>query len=103
MGFYPVCPGTNEYVTGTPMFEKMTVKLENGKRLEIKASNQSRNNFYIRKIELNGKPATRNLIHERLLEGGVLSFEMTGDASMHGKLTPVKIPYSLSNDESGDK
>ena len=78
MGFYPVCPGSDQYMLGAPYLPYMKVRLGNGKTLEIKAPNVSDENRYINKITLNGKEITnRYITHSELMQGGVLEFEMT--------------------------
>ena len=61
LGFYPVCPGSNEYVMGAPYFKKATITLENGKKLEISAPKNNDDNRYIRSLNYNGK--NLSLIH----------------------------------------
>lgn len=63
LGFYPVCPGSNQYVLGAPYFPKATITLENGKKIEIVAPKTSDENRYIRKMSYNGKNYT-NLLAE---------------------------------------
>ena len=77
MGFYPVCPGSDQYMLGAPYLPNMKVRLGNGKTLEIKAPGVSDENRYVQKVTLNGKEITRRyLTHEEIMEGGVLEFEM---------------------------
>jgi putative alpha-1,2-mannosidase len=77
LGFYPVCPGTGEYVIGTPSVEKATLNLENGKQFTITAKNLSNKNMYIQKIILNGLPYAKFIInHDDIVKGGTLEFEM---------------------------
>jgi putative alpha-1,2-mannosidase len=78
MGFYPVCPGSNEYAIGSPLLPEAVIKLPNGKKLTIIANNVSDKNCYIQKLSLNGKEILKPFItHEQLLEGGELVFEMS--------------------------
>ncbi|MCL1973826.1 MAG: GH92 family glycosyl hydrolase [Bacteroidetes bacterium] len=77
MGFYPVCPGSDQYVIGTPYFSKMSLKLENGKELTIVAHNLSSKNSYIHSVKLNGQPVQGPFLHHKdMVEGGILEFEM---------------------------
>ncbi len=77
MGFYPVAPGTNEYIIGSPLFEELSVKLENGKTFTVKANNNSKENLYIQSAKLNGAPFNESFItHSQVIDGGVLEFEM---------------------------
>jgi predicted alpha-1,2-mannosidase len=77
LGFYPVCPGSNEYVIGSPSVDKATLNLENGKQFTITAPNLSDKNIYIQQIKLNGKPYNQFIIkHEDIANGGTLEFIM---------------------------
>ena len=77
MGFYPVCPATPYYMIGSPVFQKLTLNLENGKAFTIIAENASSENIYIQRAELNGQPYTHNyLLHEDIMKGGELHFVM---------------------------
>ncbi|MBG7613050.1 GH92 family glycosyl hydrolase [Polaribacter sp. BAL334] len=78
LGFYPVTPGSNQYVIGSPLFEKATINLENGKSFTIQAKNNSPENKYIKSIKLNGKNYEFSYInHQDIINGGNLVFEMT--------------------------
>ena len=78
MGFYPVTPGTDHYVTGTPWFNKVTINLENGKKFVIKANGISANNYYIKSASLNGKNyESSTLNHADIMKGGELTFVMS--------------------------
>ena len=77
IGFYPVCPGSNEYVIGSPCVEKATINLENGKQFTVKATNLNDKNIYIQRILLNGTPLTGYILkHEDIIKGGTLEFVM---------------------------
>lgn len=77
MGFYPVCPGSGEYVLGSPLFNKVTIHLENGNDIVINAENQSHDNCYIQSLKINGEPYNKSFITIEQLKGGcVLDFEM---------------------------
>ena len=77
LGFYPVCPGTDQYIIGTPLFKEAKLHLENGKCLTIEAKNNSATNKYIRSIKLNGKNHTLNYFkHNVLVEGVEIQFLM---------------------------
>jgi predicted alpha-1,2-mannosidase len=78
LGFYPVTPGSNQYIIGSPLFEKATINLENGKSFTIQAKNSSSENKYIKSIKLNGKNYEFSYInHQDIINGGNLVFEMT--------------------------
>lgn len=77
IGFYPVTPGSNQYIIGTPLFNKATFNLESGKTFTVSAENLSDTNIYIASATLNGKPYNQSYIsHENLMNGGTLHFKM---------------------------
>ncbi len=77
MGFYPVTPCSNTYVLGSPVFNEVDIKLDNGKTFQVKALNNSKTNIYVQSVSLNGKELNRNWItHDEIMNGGVLEFEM---------------------------
>jgi predicted alpha-1,2-mannosidase len=77
MGFYPVTPGTDYYVTGSPLFDKVGIRLENGNTVIIEARNVSARNKYIQSTSLNGKPLHESFIrHDDIMKGGHFVFEM---------------------------
>jgi len=82
LGFYPVTPGSNEYIIGTPLFDKASINLENGKKFTIVAENRSEVNIYIDSATLNGSILNRSyLTHQEIINGGTLTFKMTGSPS----------------------
>ncbi|MDN3546932.1 GH92 family glycosyl hydrolase [Mucilaginibacter aquaedulcis] len=96
-GFYSVCPGTDEYVIGSPAFKKMTITLEDGKKFLIEANNNSKQNVYIQSAALNGKPYTHNFIkHSDIMAGGVLHLEMGDKPNMTRGLAAEDKPFSLT-------
>ena len=99
LGFYPVCPGSNQYVLGSPLFKKATVHLENGKSFVIDAPANSEQNVYIRSIMLNAAPYTKNYItHEILMNGALLRMEMDSVPNMSRGTERDDLPYSFSNE-----
>jgi len=85
LGFYPVTPGSNQYIIGTPLFGKATVNLENGKQFTVVAKNVSEVNKYIATATLNGEKLTRTyLMHNEIMAGGTLIFDMTHSPSKWG-------------------
>ena len=77
MGFYPVAPGSNEYVIGRPFVERAALNLPNGKRFTVRAENLSDANGYVGAVTLNGKPLARSFLrHEDIMAGGELVFRM---------------------------
>ena len=100
MGLYSVCPGTDQYVIGSPVFPKMTIHFENGKTMVIEAANNSKKNVYIQSAKLNGKVFSNNyLTYKELTEGGIVKYEM-GDQPALGRGTlKSDLPYSVSKNE----
>jgi predicted alpha-1,2-mannosidase len=97
LGFYSVTPGTGQYVLGSPMFNKITISLENGRKFIIDAAANSRKNVYIKSATLNGKPYTHNYItHADLLNGGTLKLEMSGLPEQTRGIAAADQPYSLT-------
>lgn len=102
LGFYPVCPGTDEYVLGAPLFKKATLHLENGNALTIDAANNSEKNLYIQSLQLNGNECTKNYLrHEDLLKGGTIRFDMGERPNMQRGINQEDYPYSFSNERKG--
>ncbi|OIQ23211.1 GH92 family glycosyl hydrolase [Lacinutrix sp. MedPE-SW] len=82
IGFYPVTPGSNQYIIGTPLFKNATFNLENGKTFTVSATNLSDTNKYIASASLNGKPLQQSFItHQDIMNGGTLHFKMTNSPS----------------------
>lgn len=99
LGFYPVCPGSNQYVIGSPLFTKVRLNLENGKQIIIDAENNSDDNVYISSIEMNGNPYDRNyLSHKELTEGASIRFIMTSQPNKQRGTTDDAFPYSFSTE-----
>ena len=99
MGFYPVCPGSDQYVLGAPYLPYMKVTLENGRTIEIRAPKVSDKNRYVRSVRLNGKPYTKLYVtHAQLTEGCTIDFEMSSKPNTKRGLAPSDKPYSLSNE-----
>lgn len=98
-GFYPVSPGTDQYVLGSPLFEKITLNLENGKTFEIVGKNNSHENFYINNTTLNGRHFTKNYITQSdIMNGGKLVFEMSNQPNLKKGINKEDFPYSFSNE-----
>ncbi len=99
MGFYPVCPGSNEYVIGAPYLPYLQVTFENGKALTIKADKVSDENKYIQSITLNGKAFDRAFItHDELTQGGELIYRMGKKPNKKWGSDSKGSPYSLSKE-----
>ena len=97
LGFYPVTPGTDQYVFGSPLFNKVTLNFENGKKLVIDATGNSKENIYVRAISLNNKELNRNYIrHSELQNGGILQFIMQSTPDEKRGTTKEAYPFSMS-------
>ena len=95
MGFYPVCPGTGQYVLGTPYFQKMKLHLENGKQINILADG---NGCYVDEMQLNGQMYERNYLDMKVLKQGAnISFRLSEKPNMLRGTTEADAPYSFSN------
>lgn len=99
MGFYPVAPGTGQYAIGSPLFNKITLTLENGNKFVVEANNNSHENIYIKSAQLNNKDYDKNYItHQNILDGGVLHFEMSNVPNKTRGTASEDMPYSFSNE-----
>ena len=100
LGFYPVCPGTDQYVLGAPLFKKATLQLENGKQFVIRAPDNSDRNIYIQDARLNGQAYNRNwLSHFTIQKGGALDLTMRPLPGKTRGTEPNAYPYSFSTDK----
>ncbi len=100
LGFYPVCPGTDQYVIGAPLFKKATLHFENGKDLVINAPQNSDKNRYIESMTINGKTWTKNYLeHGELFKGGTINCIMTDKPNTNRGVQPSDFPYSFSVNE----
>lgn len=100
LGFYPVCPGTDEYVMGAPLFKKATLHFENGNSLVIDAPNNSTENFYIDSMSFNGADHTKNYLrHEDLFKGGTIKVDMSNRPNLNRGTKEEDMPYSFSKEQ----
>lgn len=96
LGFYPVCPGSGEYVLTSPIFEHVTLTLANGNTLHIRA-NASVENKYIQRVMFNGREIETCFIeHSDLVQGGELVFELGASPSKTWGRSKANRPYSLT-------
>ncbi|MBB5058267.1 putative alpha-1,2-mannosidase [Granulicella aggregans] len=97
LGFYPVAPGSNEYVIGRPFVDEATMHLPNGKSFHVVATGMSDQNAYVTSLTLNGKPLTRMYLrHEELMAGGELRFVMGPKAEAKWSREHLELPFSIS-------
>ncbi|WP_333819166.1 GH92 family glycosyl hydrolase [Ohtaekwangia sp.] len=100
LGFYPVCPATDQYIVGTPLFRKVTLTLENGKQIVINAPENSDSHVYISEAKVNGEIYTRNwLSHTTLSQGATIDFKMSATPEKQRGTKEEDMPYSFSKDE----
>jgi predicted alpha-1,2-mannosidase len=101
IGFYPVCPGVPVYEMGSPLFERTTIGMGNGKPFTIVANHVSAHNKYIQSAELNGKPLDRAWFrHAEIAEGGTLVLEMADHPNLQWGRAPQEVPPSMSAENS---
>jgi predicted alpha-1,2-mannosidase len=104
LGFYPVCPATDQYIVGAPLFKKATLNLENGKKVVINAPANSNDNKYISAAAMNGKPFTKNWVsHLELTSGVTIDFTMTAQPNKQRGIGEEDSPYSLSREKKSKK
>lgn len=97
LGFYPVCPGTDQYVIGAPLFKQAVLHLENGKTVTIDAPANSKDNFYVGRLTVDGKDYQKNyLTHSQLLNGARINFDMVAQPNKQRATAPEDAPYSYS-------
>ena len=100
LGFYPVCPGSGQYVLGAPLFKKAVLHLENGKDFIIQAPANSEKNIYIQDVRLNGQAYGKNWIgHSVIQQGGSIQFTMGATPNRNRGTEPEAYPYSFSTDK----
>ncbi|MBZ4652538.1 MAG: alpha,2-mannosidase [Proteiniphilum sp.] len=100
LGFYPVCPGSDQYVIGSPLFRKMSVHLENGNTIGINAPDNGHDQRYISSVKLNGKDYTKNYFtHDDLMKGAKIDFSMSDKPNKSRGIGKSDAPYSFSNEK----
>jgi putative alpha-1,2-mannosidase len=98
MGFYPVTPGMPVYNIGSPVFDKIVIKLGNGKEFRIIAVNCSDENKYIQSAKLNGKEWNKPWFsHDDIKNGATLELEMGNTANRSWGSSPESTPPSAGN------
>ena len=95
LGIYPVCPGTTDYLFGSPVFKKATLSLGNGKTFTIIGKNNGPQEYYIDGAKLNGDTYDKIYItHDQILQGGELIFQMASFPNYHWAVSPESRPSS---------
>ena len=98
LGFYPVCPATDQYILGAPLFKKVTLNLENGKLFTMSAPNNNATNFYIQSALLNGKTWDKNWIsHSDIIKGGNFTTLMGDSPNKKKGVGADDVPFSFSS------
>jgi predicted alpha-1,2-mannosidase len=96
IGLYPVCPGSDQYVIGTPLFDSSTINLENGNNFRISRSGKG---IYVQSTALNGKPINRSFIaHSEIMNGGTLHFDMGTEPNRSWGVGEGNIPVTSVTD-----
>ncbi len=96
LGFYPVCPGSNQYVLGTPYFRDVKLHLENGNKLNISMQGDG---CYINRMTFNGGDYGHNFLnHFDLMKGGDIRFMMSQQPNRQRGTAAEDAPYSFSKD-----
>ena len=99
LGFYPVCPGSDQYVLGSPLFEKAVVHYEDGRRTVIAAAGNGPGRCYVKSLKINGRDSSKNyLTHGTLTAGGKLEFGMSDRPDLSRGTAPSDAPYSFSSE-----
>ncbi len=99
LGFYPVCPASGQYVLGAPLFDKATISLQNGKKIEIVSENNSDTNLYMKSMRLNGSNYTKNYLeYNTLIKGAKINCVMDSKPNTSRGIGASDVPYSLSNE-----
>ena len=97
LGFYPVCPGTDQYVIGAPLFKKAVIHAETGKDVVINAPENSDENIYIQDMKVNGATYTKNYFtHSDLMNGAVIDVTMGSKPNTSRATSADDAPYSFS-------
>lgn len=100
LGFYPVCPGTLEYVIGAPLFQEVVVHLPNGNNLTLAAPGNATDTRFIQELTINGKKWHHNYFtHDQLTHGGKILFKMSSDPNYHRGINSNDIPYSMTHEK----
>lgn len=99
LGFYTVCPGSDEYILGSPLFKKMILHFENGNNLTINAKNNSATKRYVSSLSVNSENYTKNFFnHKLLLNGGEIDYQMSEIPNKDKGIYTSDFPYSFSSE-----
>lgn len=99
LGMYPVAPGTDQYVLGSPLFKKATIKLQNGKTFTINAPANSNENVYVGSASLNNINYSKNYLnYADIMKGGSFTLKMSATPNKNKGVNESDFPYSMSNE-----
>ena len=99
MGFYPVCPGTDQYVMGAPLFKKIQISLQNGNKININADKNDAQHVYVNSVQFNGMDYSKNwLSYSELMKGANINFDMSVTPNKTKGISTEDFPYSFSNE-----
>jgi len=97
LGFYSVCPGSDQYVVGAPLFKRAQIHLQNGKKISIDAPANSVSCFYVKNMKVNGQVYSKNyLTYSDLMKGMQIGFDMNDKPNQERGITAADAPYSMS-------
>lgn len=97
LGFYPVTPGSNQYIIGRPFLPQATLNLPDGKRFRIVADGLDATHTYVGSVSLNGRPLDRPYVtHQEIVAGGELRFVMQAEPNKSWAADAATLPYSMS-------
>ena len=101
LGFYPVCPASDEYLIGSPLFREAQIQLENGKTISIKAKDNAPKAYYIESMSLNGKKYDKHYLkYEDLVKGARIKMRMSQFINKERGRSEDSKPYSFSRENS---
>jgi predicted alpha-1,2-mannosidase len=104
LGFYPVCPATDEYILGAPLFQKAVIHLSDGKEVVLNAPQNSAQNKYVSAVKMNAKEYSKLFLkHSELMKGAVIDFKMTSSPDLERKFSESDFPYSFSKEQKAVK
>lgn len=99
LGFYPVAPATNQYIIGSPLFDKVTLHLQNGNTFNITTDSNGESSPYIQNATLNGSTYKNTFLASKAVQdGGTLHFQMGTSPNRDWAISASSRPYSLSRD-----
>ena len=97
LGFYSVCPGSDQYVLGAPLFKQARINLNNGKKVCIDAPANGTSTFYVKNMKVNGETYSKNyLTYDELMKGMQIVFDMNDKPNQERGVAIEDAPYSMS-------